>query len=678
MVKKNYSIIKRRFFMKKISVALILFSFCVVAPVINLSAQNENDPVLITIADENITKSEFLSIYQKNNVNGEVLDKKSLEEYIELFINFKLKVHEAVDLGLDTVPSFINELKGYRDQLAKPYFVDEEVNEELLKQAYNRKTIDVRVSHILVRVEKFAAPEDTLEAYNKIMAIRERIINGEDFNDVAEEVSEDPSARDMPARGFQPARKGNRGDMGYFSVFDMVYPFEEAAYNLPIGEISMPVHTDFGYHLLKVGNKCPALGKVQVAHLFVQMPKEATHEDSVMLEKKVDSIYNAIIQNADYEEMVAAFSDDKSSAENGGVLPWFGSNRMVPEFIDGIIKIKDTSQMVEPILTSYGWHIIKLIDKKPIGDFEDEKADLKQKLAKDPRSKKGKESIIRRIKEENNYKDYPKAISAFVDVIDSTIYKRKWETENAAGMDKVVFKLGDEKYNQQQFAEFISKHQSINSKETISQFVDATFKKFVDEKVIEYEDARLEEIYPEFKALVKEYRDGILLFELTDQKVWTKAIKDTTGLKEFHNNNRDNYMWVNRINAGIFTCDNENIAGEVRKMVQDEQTDEEIFETFNNDTLVQVNILRKKFSPGENPVIDEIKWKEGISKNVETEDGKTVFVVVYGLLDPEPKTLNEARGLITADYQNYLEDLWIKELKKKYTVIVHEEILSDI
>ena len=656
--------------------AVIIFAMLVV-PVLSGFAQN-SDPVLLSIGGEDITSTEFLAVYQKNNVNGEVLDKKSLQEYLDLFINFKLKVREAVELGLDTVPSFINELKGYRDQLAKPYFIDEEVNADLLQEAYDRKNQDIRVSHILIRVDKYATPAEVSEAKEKISAIRDRIIKGEDFNDIAEEVSQDPSARDMPARGFQPARKGNKGDIGYFSVFDMVYPFEEAAYNLPVGEVSEPVKTDFGFHLIKVAKKRPAMGKVQVAHLFMIMPKDATADDSLAVQNKTDSLYNALEDGADWAELVLEFSEDKGSNMNGGVLPWFGSNRMVPEFIDAVTNISDTGQIAEPVLTSYGWHIIKLVDRKPIGSFEDEKADLKQSLAKDTRSKQSKESIIRRIKDEDNYKEYPQAIEDFYSVIDSTIYKRKWDVETAAGLNESIFELGGEKYSQQDFALYISGHQSISSKESTNVFVDKSFSAFVNEKAIEYEDGRLEQKYPEFKTLVNEYRDGILLFELTDQKVWSKAIKDTSGLKEFHKKHKKDYMWGDRVDAMVVTASSKGAAENALKLAREGLNGDKIREVFANDTTSTITVVSKKFPKDDNSIIDEVNWKKGTSKQVKDENGDWGFAVIHKLVKPEPKSLNEARGLITADYQNFLEKMWIEELKQKYTVTVDEDVLSEI
>ncbi|NCC71921.1 MAG: peptidylprolyl isomerase [Sphingobacteriia bacterium] len=676
MKKVSYSM--KTTLLSKSLVSIVLTALISITAV-TLAAQKTSDPVLLKIGNQDITVSEFMSVYQKNNVEGEVLDRKSLEEYLDLYINFKLKVKEAEELGLDTVSSFINELKGYRDQLARPYFVDDKLNEKLLHEAYARKNTDIRASHILISIDQYAPPADTLEAYNKIMEIRKRIVeNKEDFGEVAMEVSDDPSARDMPARGFQPARKGNKGDIGYFSVFDMVYPFEEAAYKLNVGEVSMPVRTQFGYHLIKLQDKKPALGRVQVAHLFLQLPQEANDEKTNSLKIKADSLYDALKNGAVWDTLVRKFSDDKSSSVNGGVLPWFGSNRMVPQFIDGIRSIEDSGQISKPVLTSYGWHIIKLIDVKPVGSFEDEKENLKQSLTKDIRANLSKEAIINRIKEEARFTRNDKAVEAFYQVIDSSIYSRKWTIEQAEGLNKTIARLGKEEYNQQDFAQFLAKNQSINPKETVPQFIDRIFNKFTEEKVIQYEDARLEEKYPEFRALVKEYRDGILLFELTDQKVWSKAIKDTTGLKEFYEKNRDNYIWGDRADAILFISSTREGIEKAHNMASERLSVDQIKEAFGTDENNTVTILEKKFPKNEEFIIDNIEWEKGISPIVQENEERFGFAVIKDLVAPEHKTLSEARGIITADYQNYLEEEWLKQLRGKYTVIVNQDVLSTI
>ncbi|MCD4679059.1 MAG: peptidylprolyl isomerase, partial [Bacteroidales bacterium] len=276
--------------MKNRLIKVVYVAVCILA-FTSLNAQEKKDEVILRVGGEDITKSEFLNVYQKNNIKGQAIDKKSLNEYLELYINFKLKVRESKDLGLDTVTAFKTELDGYRTQLAKPYLVDKDVNEELLQEAYERMKLDVRAKHILIKVGENALPKDTLEAYNKIIKLYGRIINGESFESVAIEASEDQSVRDRQATKAQPFVKGNAGDLGYFSVFDMVYAFENGAYNTNVDEMSQPVRTDYGYHSIMVSDKKEAMGRVQVAHIFLKFPENATPEDSLKLKSRVDSLY---------------------------------------------------------------------------------------------------------------------------------------------------------------------------------------------------------------------------------------------------------------------------------------------------------------------------------------------------------------------------------------------------
>jgi len=470
----------------------------------SLTAQN--DQVLLTVAGEDVTVEEFMYVYNKNNTQGgEKTDRKSVEEYLELYINFKLKVKEAEELGLDTVAAFINELAGYREQLAEPYFVNEEIIEELLVEAYERKKTDLRASHILITVGPDAMPEDTLAAYNKIMDLKQKVDMGEDFAMLASFQSDDPSARDRVSPRNNQTIPGNGGDLGYFTVFDMVYPFETGAYNTEVGKVSDPVRSDFGYHIILVTDRIPAQGNIEVAHLFLQMPENATHQDSVYVKEKADSLYQRILDGESYEELVTEYSDDKGSAAKGGLLPKFNVNRMVPQFIQVISTMNDSGDISKPVLTSYGWHIIKLYSKSGIGSFEEEEPEMRKRLTKDKRAQKSREIIIVDIKNEYDYTVNEEGLNGMYELIDSTIYEGKWTIPENITLNYTVFTLGDRTYSQSEFAAYIEKNQNIGKQEHINEFVNKKFKEFSDEECKAYEDSRLEEKYPEFKAIVKEY-----------------------------------------------------------------------------------------------------------------------------------------------------------------------------
>jgi peptidyl-prolyl cis-trans isomerase SurA len=647
--------------------ALILFT--------QVWSQN-NDQVLMNIAGENVTKSEFLGVYQKNNTKGEVIDQKSLDEYLDLFINFKLKVKEAEVLGLDTVKSFRDELGGYRKQLAQPYLIDEDANKALLDEAYARKGEDIRASHILIRVDKNAAPADTMAAFNKVMKIKKRLLKGEDFGKLAAELSDDESAKDRTQDG--RTIKGNKGDLGYFTVFDMVYPFETGAYTTKLGEVSQPVRSEFGYHLIKVTDRKPAMGKVQIAHILFLYPKDAKTADSAALKPKADSAYQKLLKGDEFGIVVKEFSDDKGTSDKGGVLPWFGVNRMVPEFIAQIAKLKKPGDYTAPFQTSFGWHIIKLIEQKPIGSFDENKADLKQKLTKNDRSVKSEESFVSKVKKEYTFIEDLKARDEFYTIVTDSIFKGKWKASQASQLTKNLFTIGKATYTQPDFAKYIESKQKNIPVQTIASYVNSTYHTFVNEKCMAYEDSQLENKYPDFKALMREYHDGILLFDLTDQKVWTKAIKDTTGLKDFYEKNKNNYPWPERLEASIYSFTDAKAIKSARKLLKKGITEEQILSRLNHDSTIVVSIEHKKFVKGDNKLIDGIAWVKGLTIDMTIDSTHIGFVMVHGVIPPEPKLLSEAKGLITSDYQNYLEKEWIAMLRAKYPVTVNREVLQSI
>jgi peptidyl-prolyl cis-trans isomerase SurA len=658
---------------KSLTKGIITFA----ALVLGLQVWSQNaDQVLMNIAGENITKSEFLGVYQKNNTKGEAIDQKSLDEYLDLFINFKLKVKEAEVLGLDTVKSFRDELGGYRKQLAQPYLIDEEANMALLDEAYKRKGEDIRASHILIKVDKNALPADTLAAYTKAMQIRKRILKGENFGKVASETSDDQSAKDRQQEG--RTISGNKGDLGYFTVFDMVYPFESGAYKTKAGEVSMPVRSEFGYHLIKVTDRKPAMGKAQIAHILFLFPKNATASDSLAVKTKASEAYKKLLNGADFAEVVKELSEDKGTSDKGGVLPWFGVNRMVPEFIEKISQIKQAGDYTAPFQTSFGWHIIKLIELKPIGTFEENKTELKQKLTKNDRSVKSEESFVAKLKKEYLFSQDLKARDEFYTIVTDSVFKNKWKAAEAAGLTKNLMTIGQKTFTQQDFAKYLETKQKTATGLSISAFVNASFSTFVTENCMAYEDSQLERKYPDFKALMSEYHDGILLFDLTDQKVWTKAIKDTTGLKAFYETNKNNYMWPERLNASILSFTDAKAIKSARKLAKKGLSDEQLLSRLNHDSTIVVAIEHKKFVKGDKPLIDGIAWQKGITADMATDSTHTGFVIVHGVVAPESKLLSEARGLITADYQNDLEKEWIATLRAKYPVTVNREVLGSI
>lgn len=635
-----------------------------------LGAKAQQDPVLMEIDGKSVTKSEFLQIYLKNNPDPKY-DKASLDEYMELFKRFKLKVAEAEALGYDTIPKLKKELEGYRKQLALPYLVDSAKNEALVREAYDRTRNEVRASHILIRVEPNASPEDTLAAYNKIMGLKKRIEKGEDFAAVAKGKygSEDPSA------------SNNGGDLGYFNAFQMVYPFEDAAFNTPVGTVSEPFRTRFGYHIVKVTDKRKARGTIKTAHLMVATPKTATPEDITNAEKKINELYDKLMAGEKWDDLVREHSDDPSSSQKGGELPAFGTGtttRMVPAFEDVAFALKNDGDISKPVKTEYGYHIIKRLEWNDVKAFDGMKKELQNKVNRDERSKKTQSSFVERLKVEYKYQDKSKkGLTWFVKNVDTTYYSGKWNADKLKS-NKTMFLLDGKNFGQQDFADYMEKNYRGVRKDANDVVVKQQYKAWEKDAILAYEESKLAGKYPEFKALITEYHDGILLYEIMTDKVWNKAMKDTVGLKAYFEENRSKYMWGNRVDAVIYECTNEKIADQVYKMIQNDTINSKhVLDVINKDSELNLRVRTNKFDTETTSYIKGKNLNDGINKPYEL-DGKFFVVKVNEKLAPKTKEFNEAKGAATSDYQNYLEKAWLEELAKKHTIKVNESVLYSV
>jgi peptidyl-prolyl cis-trans isomerase SurA len=660
-----------------------LFALVTLVFISNIAIQAQfslDNKTLVTIGDEKVTVGEFMKVYNKNNSQTGAYETSTIEEYLDLFINFKLKVKEAEDLKMDTSQVFQKELNSYREQLAKPYFVDENVNEALLEEAYNRMLKDIRASHILVMVDENASAEDTLAAYLKITEARNKVLAGMDFSEAAVEFSEDPSARDREAipnqQGFRP---GNKGDLGYFTVFNMVYPFETAAYETELEEVSLPVRTKFGYHILKINDIQDAMGVVQVAHIFVALRPDASTEDSARKAEKINNIAAKINEGMKFEDAVIQYSEDKGSARNKGQLSKFTCNRVVPEFVEAVNGL-EIDEVSEPIQTMYGFHIIKLIGRETPGTFEEEAPQLKERIAKDQRAQKSEEAVIHKIKAENGVKVYEKAKEEIFQLIDTTVFQANFKADSLMKLTDPILKIGDTKYSQYEFATYVERKQIQQDAMNMDIYLNRLFTGFEDEMCLDYEDQHLEDNYPEFKDLMKEYHDGILLFNLTDKKVWSQAVVDTTGLENYFSQHNEDYMWEKRVDATVYEIRDLEIVEQVQKIIEMNDSDGDIALALEMDSIQKkVTIKPGYYEKGNNKYIDQIEWEKGLSNQINSDvENLVVFVKIREILPPEPKSLDEARGLATADYQSYLEKAWIQELKEKYPVTINQDVLQKI
>ncbi|MBP6312790.1 MAG: peptidylprolyl isomerase [Flavobacteriales bacterium] len=700
---------------------------------LSVNAQTEgSDPVLMTVDGVAVTQGEFEAIYKKNNKDASVT-KEALDEYLELFMNYKLKVREAESLGMDTVTKFRNELEGYRKQLARPYLIDRELNDALMREAFDRMGQEVRASHILVSVGPDASPEDTLAAWKRISDLRARVVKGEDFATVAKSQggSDDPSV----------AKNG--GDLGYFSALQMVYPFETAAFTTGVGEVSRPVRTRFGYHIIKVADKRPARGQVKVSHIMLRSTEEDPGEKQKTDADRIAEINRQIkAGEISFADAAVKYSEDESSNTKGGELPMFGTGKMIEEFEDASFALKADGDISEPVKTRYGWHIIQRMEYKAPPTFDEAKGELKNKIGKDSRAEITRNAFLQKLKKDYAVVVKNEDLKPIYALVDTTIfmkgqiendtlirknlvegvykkgglsYKRElsgmikdgklvtsrsrqydeltqtmedtivvrdmvegwsYDRAKASKLTKPVLIIRDRTYTQKDLLNSLEEKQRRERSVPVKEYVNAKFDEFVDEQVLKYEDEHLEEKYADFRMLMKEYRDGILLFELTDEKVWGRAVKDTAGLEAFHAAHADDFMWDTRYDVDIYTCSNAAVAKSLRSLHKKGKRGAELTKTLNENDPLALSIETGLYSVEQKPFLSQVT-KPGMSSDLPL-DGRVIVVDMKKIIPPSPKTLDEARGAITAAYQDSLEKAWVSELRAKYPVVIEKDVLYSI
>ena len=730
-----------------------------------------------------VPANEFAYVYRKNNsAAADYGTRQSVTDYLDLYTNFRLKVLEAEQRGLDTTQAFKRELDGYRQQLAQPYLTEKSVTDQLVREAYDRMGQEVSASHILIRVAPDAAPADTLAAYNKVAALRQQAAAGADFGQLARANSEDPSARE------------NGGKLGYFTAMQMVYPFESAAYTTPVGQVSAPVRTRFGYHLIKVNDRRTAQGEIKVAHLMIRMNPGAARADSLTARKKIDELYSRLKKGESWDKLVAQFSEDAGSAANGGELPPFGTGRMIPSFEEAAFKLQKRADLSPPVQTPYGWHVIKLIEKQPLAKFADLEAGLKSKVSKDSRSELNKAAFLKRVRQEDQFVEIPAAKAYAFGKADTAVVAGRFKYVAAAPAkasaklatdNSALFTIKGKPYPVKDFLTYVQQNQRPRPGAQPGFIMQQLYDQYVEQSLTEFEKGSLDTKYEDYRMLVKEYRDGILLFQLMDEKVWSKAIEDTVGLKKYFADNQAKYQWDQRVRGTVISAATPALRDNVRQLfgkdasmptmegvpptiefvtrtanitpngtaaldklanrmatdttleilaIADVKTmaatklaaqrtariktyltskgvaaprvstnttiggkqtrlnsysadvislrgytndPAAIEQRFNAKNPLSVQISQRVFAKGDNKVMDELLAKGPGTYNVQ-KDGRYYAVTIDQTLPAGPKTLAEARGQATSDYQTFLEKEWITQMRAARPVQVNEAEVSKL
>lgn len=623
----------------------------------------KSDPVLFTVAGKPVHVSEFLYIYSKTNREKADFSKASLEEYLDLYTKFKLKVQRARDLKLDTIPNLKQELEGYRQQLADSYLLDKQVTEKLIQEAYDRSKQDLSISHIMIGIRRNPTARDTMLAYKKIMAAKKELDEGGYFIEVAQTHSDDKTVKD------------NKGNIGYFTAPfpNGFYAFEKAAYNLKSGTYSEPIRTPLGYHIIKVDNARPARGEIEVAHILLRKKTPNAQE-------AIGQIRQEIIDGGDFEAIAKQRSQDKNTAAKGGYVGVFGISTYEKAFEDAAFGLTQDGELSEPFETQAGWHIIKRISRKPIATYDKAKPRLKTKIQKDARFELAKESMVKSIQQENNFSENKNALTSFASTLGKDFTTFSWKAPQNKSSE-TLFSLGDTKYTVGDFTDYLGQagrqRMQYSNGSPVNAVMDI-YANYVSEKTLKFEERNLERKYPDFKALMREYREGILLFEITKQEVWDKASQDTSGLAIFYAKNKGKYKWKERARISQYSVSDFSITDKVRKASQSNSV-ADIKRKFNKAGEV-VTVKELTIERGRNKTLDAMSWETGRLSAMEPDKATKSFsfIKIEEILPAGDKKLDDARGYVVADYQDYLEQQWIEELKKAYPVKVHKKTFKNL
>lgn len=644
----------------------ILFAVALIfSPVVAFGV--EDDPVALTINGEPIKKSEFEYIYKKNS-SVSTSEKKSIDEYVEMFVNYKLKVLDAKMEELNQKPSYLQEFERYENQLTIPYMTDGVTEKRLIKEAFDRKKESVLASHILIKCKG----KDTLEAWTKINSIHEKLKSGESFEDLAKEYSECPSGK-------------TGGNLGYVDVFSTVYEFENKLYETAVGTYSLPFRSEFGYHIVKVFDKKANYEKKGFSHILIKSsnPNYTHVADSLMKVLKTGK--------AKFEDLAKKHSEDAGTASKGGYLGYLEDGVFPGPIVDEVNKLKEVGDFAY-VRTTWGVHIVSLTELVPFGELSKYEAEIKEKIKKSGRNKISEMVYEKKLLEKYGVEVYDDALKVFTNIVkeNKSVDARNRYYNN---LDAPLYTFEGNTYPQVDFLRyFTSRLENFDylvksgrldpngtkpGQLTADNFAERTFNAYLYDKMMDKERLYLRETNPEFRNLMTEYSDGLLLFEISTEKVWNKAVYDTTGLREYFEKNKEKYKWSEPRYKGVIVCSaTEKIKKRVDHILNSNRVEDikkEIQKEFNSTASEEVMVKEGLFPKGKNHAVDVMMFKEGEYKNE-----KYPYVSMRGSLISAPESYEDVKGLVTADYQDYLEKEWVKSLREKYKVTVNKEVLKTI
>lgn len=618
----------------------------------------KGDPVLMTINGKDIRLSEFEYLYHKNN--QQQIEKETLEQYVDRFVLYKQKVADAEAAGIDTTDLFIREFEGYQKDLAAPYMVEDTTYHwQMVSEAYERYKKEIDIDHFMLPPGE--TPEETQIGMNLMDSLRNCVLAGENWEDLVERFSCDPS------------KQRNHGHYGYISAGVFPYTFENVVYGTPVGQVSQPFKTPYGIHMIRVNNTRDR-NDAHAKHILKLFPQNATPEQKARCKEQIDSIYALLQAGANFEELAKAVSDD-GSARNGGELGWFSRGRMVQPFEDIAFSLPDGA-ISEPFETRFGYHIIKKV-AHGVAPLSEVRSNFETAISRDERAGLIRERRVNDLKSKYNFKLNPAFEPFLTQSLAANGYDSTFVAQYIKGSTMPLFTYGKKLsapvsallplINPK--ARFVS---SADAKKYLMSLVDG-----VAEKVLsDYHSRELVVSNPEYRNLVNEYRDGMLLFEISNRRVWKAANRDTVGLEQYYAAHRDKYAWDEpRFKGIILSATNDSVMqlvmADVKLMGGVDTLTDALFHRYGEEIRMERMVVKR----GENALADYLAFKVGDKPERKKYDS---FMILEGGIIDQPEEMADVRGAVTSDYQDVLEQRWREELAAKYPVKINKKVLKQV
>lgn len=632
--------------------------------IIQTSAQT-----LFTYGNHAVDAAEFVRAFQKNNQAAPAKKAAAMRDYLNLYINSKLKVQEAIERGYDTLPIIRQEMENLRQQIIENYLSDPKAEEKLIQEAFQRSLKDIRVAHIFISFKNSSGITDSSAAQEKLKTVQQRLQKGEDFLKVAQELSDDPAA------------KANKGEIGWITVFSLPYEFENAVYGTAPGKNSAPVRSRSGYHIFRNMGERKAVGKIKAQHILLALPPDSDEMTKKQLAARADSLYKRILAGDDFGKLASEFSNDYISAASSGNMPAFGVGKYDPVFENAVWALPKDGAVTKPFLTSHGWHIVKRNGIVPVITDPKNKAnlqELKQQIVADGRWKQAQAALYKFIISKTGFEELPYDKHAFRLWADSLVRgQRLTGSYDKVNLQTPLYKIGDTIFTMADFGSY-ARTFGYNTDGSGLKPYNIILEESKEAVALRYYRAHLEKYNDDFRYQINEFREGNLFFEIMQQEIWSRTQADSATLMEIYQKNKSKYTWRPGADAVIFFCADETLCKNLRDDVKkNPRLWRELAESLGERVLAD----SARYESHQIPSATKVPFKPGLITEpvVNKEDNTASFAYIIKVYpQPGPRSFEESRGLLINDYQAMLDEKWVEELKKKYPVKINEDVFKKI